>query len=158
VRVEDRQAGTSRQPDLGQQQGTVEAHLLPLRALHAFRDAYPAQHRHEIVQNLPVTDDREPGKRYEIVDVGHARSTGRCDRPRIDLIARAREQPVECEELSVFLPRNPLPVHLLQAQHIGSEPLEYGPQHGNARLQIDMRLGAHIETFDIEGRDTHGCP
>ena len=49
--------------------------------------------------------------------------------------------------------RRPAGRLLLQAQHVGGEPLEHRPQHPSAGLEIDMRLRAHVETFNVEGRE-----
>ena len=155
VRVDDSEARGARHLDLRQQKGAVEPHFLRLGALC---DEQRPEWRHVVVQHRPLTDDGKAGQSHEIMDVDNVSPAGRGDCARVVLVACAREHPIERYELALLLPRDPLSVHLLQAHDVGGEPLEHRPQHRHSGLEIDMRLRAHVETFDVEGRNSHEWP
>lgn len=75
----------------------------------------------------------------------------------IVLIASAFEQTVERHKLTFRLARYMLGIDLLKTQNICLKPVEGWPKHRQTRCEVDMRLGAVIQTFQIERGEAHNA-
>lgn len=66
-------------------------------------------------------------------------------------VGRALEQAVEGREATRALAADALAVHLLQAEDVGVEALELGPQDGNPGAQRRFEARPVVEILEVEG-------
>src|SRR5208282_2360772 len=113
-----------------------------------------AERGYQIVPKLVARDDRQSAQDDRILDIGGSFATGSLRYySRKGRIRCAGNECVEGRKRATAATRRFLPVHLLQAQNVGIELEELGPQHGDARRKRRSPSQPRVEVFKVEGCD-----